>query len=120
MTTKTIKMPKAMLDAWLSALLSGEYKQAFGRMEHNGGYCCLGVLQHCVDGDVERFGQGPALAVPTKEWLEKNAVTFLDSKGHWDDAPHLPKLAQAATKANDCDTPFTAIADAIEACAEAT
>ena len=29
---------------WIAALRSGEFKQAFGELQKNDGYCCLGVL----------------------------------------------------------------------------
>lgn len=51
-----IRMPQWMKDKWVAALRSGEYKQGRNILKNdiNGTYCCLGVLQHVLDGDVER------------------------------------------------------------------
>ena len=45
MINKKYKLPKEFTKEWLTALRSGEYKQANGRLYNvqNGGYCCIGV-----------------------------------------------------------------------------
>src|ERR1017187_2184913 len=37
-------MKKPIKELWLSALRSGEYKQATDSLKHDENYCCLGVL----------------------------------------------------------------------------
>jgi hypothetical protein len=93
---KTIRMPKALWDKWEAMLLDPETKQGVGALcDASGGYCCLGVLQKAVDGDVEKvdeaerdrlFEEGhndgaiPALGspalTPSPEWLARNGITF--------------------------------------------
>jgi hypothetical protein len=38
------QMKTEIADKWIVALLSGEYKQAKGKLYDGEGYCCLGVL----------------------------------------------------------------------------
>jgi hypothetical protein len=128
MTDTTIYMPKETLQKWLTALRSGEYKQATGALENGGGYCCLGVLQMCTDGKVERYygtPEKPAEGLPTVDWLQSNSITFLDHLGGSATdcrEPFLSSLNMLASIANDGDNDygqynFLEIADAIEACA---
>ena len=37
-------MKKTVMQKWVSALLSGKYKQGDGFLKKGGKYCCLGVL----------------------------------------------------------------------------
>jgi hypothetical protein len=125
MTDTTIYMPKETLQKWLTALRSGEYKQATGALENGGGYCCLGVLQMCTDGKVERYygtPEKPAEGLPTVDWLQSNSITFLDHLATDCREPFLSSLNMLASIANDGDNDygqynFLEIADAIEACA---
>lgn len=119
---KTIRMPKELLEKWLAALRSGEYKQCAGLLTDDaGGYCCLGVLQVVADGDVERNERvGCAYHYPSIDWLADHSVKFADEQNElgrgW--VPYLPALGAVASKANDEGKTFAEIADAIEACAE--
>jgi len=113
----TIRMPKESLDKWLAALRSGTYPQGFGLMEKNGKFCCLGVLQQVLAGEVERHACGTAVGVPSEAWLAKHRIRFLDSRPDHGN-PFLPSLGMSAACANDHKHTFTQIADAIEACAE--
>jgi hypothetical protein len=115
---KTIRMPKELLGKWLAALRSGEYRQAARKLELDGAYCCLGVLQHVANGDVERFPSGVACGLPTPGWLGGNKIEFLNAEGSEDNAPWLPTLHNFAQTLNDTGTTFIELADAIEACAE--
>jgi hypothetical protein len=110
-------MPKDLLDKWLAALRSGEYKQCRGMLAANGGYCCLGVLQHCTDGVVETL-DGESELVPTSGWLSSKRVVFKKVAGYSGYVPYLPSLGISASTANDNGMPFAEIADAIEACAK--
>lgn len=119
----TIRMPQASLDKWLAALRSGEYKQGVGILETSSGmHCCLGVLQKCLTGDVERHACGEALRLPTTPWLEAHNIRFygrIIPHPQLVGNPYLPKLREYASNANDCGRyDFLDIADAIEACAE--
>ena len=123
----TIRMPKAKLKKWLAALRSGEYKQGRNMLynEHNGSFCCLGVLQHAVDrGNVECDGNSHDKEfrdMPTLTWLREHKITFRYSLGDKREGidPFLPALNTNASIANDkMGSTFEEIADAIEACAE--
>jgi hypothetical protein len=115
----TIRMPKATLTKWLTALRSGEYRQGYNTLrDENGGYCCLGVLQHCLTGEVESDCGGRAFGVPTKVWLDKHRVYFLEHPASSVANPYLPPLSTSAAEANDDGKSFLEIADAIEASTE--
>lgn len=128
MMIKTIKMTQATLDKWLEALRSGEYEQTKGKLYkspefvdlHGGtvGYCCLGVLQHCLTGETEKYENGEPLSLPSIDWLSKHGISFYQhgypntrqsrpwvSLGHkWNPLDYL----------NDTHVPFEVIADLIE------
>lgn len=117
----TIRMPKGTLSKWLAALRSGKYKQTIDVLydRKTGGFCCLGVLQHVVDGEVETYGRIPC-QLPSRAWLSKNGVEFrqanvIDGQCR---SPYLPALNTFADVANDLGVDFDRIADAIEACSE--
>ena len=40
-------MKAQLWDKWVNALESGEWDQIEGRLNREGGYCCLGVLARC-------------------------------------------------------------------------
>lgn len=42
-------MNKVYKDKWLTALRSGKYRQATGRLRCDVGFCCLGVLMNTYD-----------------------------------------------------------------------
>jgi len=44
-------MKTEIADKWIAALLSGEYKQAKGKLYDGEGYCCLGVLCKVLGGE---------------------------------------------------------------------
>lgn len=72
-TEKTVFGTRASIDRWLTALRSGEYSQAKGRLrkgdEKNFGYCCLGVL---VD-----------LEAPNDPYLRTGTVPEMDHLHSW-------------------------------------
>lgn len=127
----TIRMPKKILNKWLKALRSGEYTQAKGTLHdpETGGFCCLGVLQHCVDGGVE-YHKHKSFCMPSRAWLEDAGIIFQDevtaniNNVPMEDmvstclSPYLPSLQRMADTANDNGKSFKKIADAIEKCAE--
>ena len=110
---KTIFMSREKGEKWLAALRSGEYKQGVGVLCNKEKYCCLGVLQKVVSGEVEN------LSVPSLSWLEKNNVIFrvngkLDLRGN-------PSLAfSSAAELNDDGVSFFNLADLIEVAMEYT
>jgi hypothetical protein len=135
---KTIFMPKATWEKWDAALRSGEYKQGYAALrDGNGGYCCLGVLQHCLTGEVETMASGMAEALPTELWLKQHCIEFssrTQPKGMAIN-PDLPKLNTNAASANDGEEQydnesgdttiignftFVEIADAIKECVQFT
>lgn len=125
---KTIRMPKKYLNKWLKALRSGEYKQTKEGFLHDpgtGGFCCLGVLQHCIDGGVE-YGKRGSYSFPSAEWLKDAGICFIadedgfdeGSRTYYDNTPYLPSLGSTADRANDKGVSFKRIATAIEKCTE--
>lgn len=119
---KTIRMSKEKLDKWLAALRGGEYKQIKGDLYDpgSGGYCCLGVLEHCLTGEVPDVGMG----LPTKGWLEDNEIEFLVRVDEVSNDPVISAEpvgilgSTTAATLNDDGMPFAEIADMIEACTE--
>lgn len=77
-----IKMSAEQKTAWLSALRSGEYEQAVGSLRVDRGvetpgkygYCCLGVLEQVISGEVEEFHNGQAIGLPTKQWCLDHGI----------------------------------------------
>jgi hypothetical protein len=129
----TIRMPKDLLKKWLDALRGGEYKQSTHVLERtledgSKAYCCLGVLQHCITGEVEKTESGNSQVLPTKEWLNRHNIEFLKTACRYSygfASPLLPPLGDCGTEAIDATEAndggrfnFKDIADAIEECAE--
>lgn len=117
---KTIRMPRELANAWLTALRNGEYQQGVGALKvrlENGtsGYCCLGVLQHCVDGTVEKSYGGPPKTYPSMQWIEARGIEFLNRFMEPSNRPYLHRLNADADVANDRGDDFKQIADALEA-----
>jgi hypothetical protein len=123
---KTFRMKKGMLAKWLAALRSGEYAQCKMVLQSEEGpgeapsYCCLGVLQKVVDGDVERGPMGTPLGLPTQAWFNKNGITNIETS-------HRANIytrsvgygGQSASGLNDmCELTFPQIADVLETCCE--
>lgn len=99
---KTIRMPEASWKKWEAALLDPESKQGLGALQctETGGYCCLGLLQKVVDGDVERFSQDDeSLSVPTFEWLVRNGIEFYSQS--MTTRVHAPEVLLTYTPAGD-------------------
>lgn len=117
----TIRMPRKLLAAWLEALRSGKYRQGRGRLERDGAYCCLGLLQQCIDEKVERrdfVPDKPAFALPSHAWLISHGVQFLGTSGSTSNDPIVWEANETLSGLNDKGVPFSEIADFIEACAE--
>jgi hypothetical protein len=117
---KTIHMLKETWERWDAALRSGKYRQGIGRLQTNDGeFCCLGVLQMCLDGHVEQDEVGDPKGLPSLEWLEEHEITFLNFDGVSRASPYLPKLKATADDANDRrGKNFIEIANAIADCVE--
>lgn len=138
----TIRMPKTTLDKWLAALRSGDYTQAVGKLEFNGGYCCLGVLQCVVDGAVEKAKTeydakryavpiGEPMSLPTREWMEREGIStkYSANNANFAEANNLyiyrepydedDRTCVEASVLNDEEhKTFKEIADLVEACTE--
>lgn len=122
LTEKTITMSAEHADKWLTALRSGKYQQCKGKMNHKGGYCCLGVLQKVVDGKVEDSG------FPSISWLNDHNIQFKTHNISYVTTPDIgflnnPNLSGliSASQANDYyDRSFNEIADLLEHCIEKT
>lgn len=61
---------------WLEALRSGEYGQVDNILCEDGKYCCLGVLEVILDGDVERNVSGNVLGSPTCDFLSRHGISI--------------------------------------------
>ncbi len=125
---KTIRMPRHLLETWLTALRSGKYTQGEGALEHNGAYCCLGVLQHAVEGRTTRDHLNDE-ELPSADWLHSYGIKFHNRYGEQTNNPFIPSRGTTVAALNDDITlnldkeahafPFSAIADLIELHAEA-
>lgn len=51
-----MKFTKEIKDKWLENLKSGEFKKTTGYLEHEGKYCCLGVLAVSCDLEINSNG----------------------------------------------------------------
>lgn len=113
---KTIFMRKEDWEKWDAALRSGEYKQGRLKLQTSDGlYCCLGVLQHCLTGEVEHGKVVGPLGVPSLEWLNSHGIKFMDNTGLDEVSdPWLSALGLRATNANDMGIGFVKIAKAIK------
>jgi hypothetical protein len=119
------RMPVEAKAKWVAALRSGQYKQAKGILYNasTDGYCCLGVLQHCLTGEVElrpgddTYSSGNLIGdLPSNEWLEKHNIEF-SAKGAVVSKPifKINKAYISANELNDClHYSFDRIADIVE------
>lgn len=122
--TKTIHMKYADWQQWDIALRSDEYAQGTSTLHNtkNNTYCCLGVLQHCLTGEVELFAGKPK-GYPTLDWLRDHGIKFGVGNRLSPNVidPYLPSIDRSASTANDCGKySFVAIADAIKECVQFT
>lgn len=127
---KTIKMKKADWEKWDAALRSGKYAQAEQTMydPNTGSYCCLGILQHCLSGEVERSGGGlyAYRQVPSAHWCEDFGI---DMFTYYPRAVHktldtttnpMTNTGKTVAEMNDSGKSFVEIADAIKEIVEFT
>jgi hypothetical protein len=101
-------MKKEWADKWISALKSGKFKQSFGVLSNNEGYCCLGVLCKIVD-DNRRFK-------PHETHPDRNTMSIVGLKnmgGYFGDNEDIDK-DKYLTNLNDSGKTFEEIAEIIE------
>ena len=112
---KTIFMAKSKFDKWLKALRSGDYVQGPEYLHNSSDntFCCLGVLQHCLTGKVEREGDSDA-SLPTEEWLRANNIRFLSDAGFIDTDPSTSNGKDTFAGLNDSGASFKEIAKRLE------
>lgn len=85
-----LRMPRAKAITFLTALRSGKYKQGrYTLRTFDGKYCCLGVLQHCLTGEIETVtslinGKEEPRSTPTLKWAKTVGIQGKDelSLGH--------------------------------------
>lgn len=108
MNQKTIFMTREQWEKWDEALRSGKYKQAKGVLHNTitGGFCCLGVMQDCLTGEVE------ARTLPSIEWLAEHGIAFHD--GLFGKTVPLLTEHNTASTLNDDGMSFIEIADLIK------
>lgn len=103
-----MRMPQEIKTKWIEALRSGEYKQGKDTLkDENGACCCLGVLQMCVQGEVDMEDEVTSAAMPRRDFF----VT-LDPEHNTEE--YLPRLAHVLAELNDDGDTFERIADIIE------
>jgi hypothetical protein len=64
---------------WLTALRSGKYKQTRTAQLHNkkaNSYCCLGVLQHCLNGEIDGY------LIPREGWYADNGMVNIRDQSY--------------------------------------
>jgi hypothetical protein len=115
-------MPQQHKDAWLKALRSGEYAQDKGLLKTKHGYCCLGVLQMAIDGQVESYTvtdkSGETSQMPlsflSSTWAAKHNINFAGcGTGPLFYIGDRSDISAAALNDNE-DYTFLQIADLIE------
>ncbi len=111
-------MKKSVMKKWVAALRSGEYKQCYHQLQDTNGFCCLGVLidLYIAEKGFEAFNfssmqvnddgtlKGMFLPGAVQNW----AGMLYGNGSLSDDDISLVTL-------NDRRTPFSEIADIIEA-----
>lgn len=107
-----MELPKKIKRKWLKALRSGEYAQTKGTLTNGkGGFCCLGVLQHCVDnGQCEVDVDNNYRVVPSKAWYAEHGIKH----GSWKDKD-IQTLVEMNDGWQEKQANFKEIADYIEA-----
>jgi hypothetical protein len=100
---------------WIADLRSGEYKQGFGALKTDDGFCCLGVLAdriYAQHGTWRWIKNGAHWHLePVTNHGEDDTVSFLPA-----DSPLLYDVQELLSRNNDSGTSFTEIADWIEEC----
>jgi hypothetical protein len=120
-----LEMDPEIRARWTAALRSGDYEQGYGVLRSGEKYCCLGVLCDLAarDGAVEaaededgtwKYGNERKLlpeAVLTWAGLDDSSpeVRVADWR-----RPHSPAPAALTTLNDNEESPFAAIADAID------
>lgn len=97
---KTIKMKREDWEKWDAALRSGTYNQGAGELfnQADNAYCCLGVLQHALEGAVTPDHSDE---VPSFRWLLEHDIAFFNRRDEESRMPYLPTIGEDATVAND-------------------
>jgi hypothetical protein len=104
--TSTFVMPAATKKQWLTALRSGAYPQAKNTLFNGTGYCCLGVLEKCVIGEVSRHIDGEVTGMPSPDSERTMGVEFAPGQdGVWGLRTDSKDLY--LTTLNDRGTSFT-------------
>ena len=62
---------------WLTALRSGNYKQAYGVLEEKGAYCCLGVACHLFLKDKRKEHKDESIAYDSQIYSAPMALVKL-------------------------------------------
>lgn len=107
-------MKKEIMEIWVAALRSGEYKQGQKRLLKDGKHCCLGVLCELtpeinkwtptIDSSTQFDGETSTLPLRAVTWAGLNS---------W--SPMLDAGSPSLVGMNDGGTCFSEIADYIEA-----
>ena len=122
-------MPKKIKDKWLAALRSGDYEQTTDTLcrtsetsnevhPDHPGFCCLGVLEHCLTGGVETMpdNNDEFRTVPSDKFLFNRHIKFVDEYGNLSTVPILVYKGawRSAAELNDVGMSFKQIANLID------
>lgn len=113
-------MNKQLVDKWVAALRSGEYKQGHGRLNKNGNFCCLGVLCDVAGIPKTQSSRGVCSYGQSSESLDVNvrAVVGVDSMlgepKHGYRVDVSGRSYASLADANDNNVSFADLADWIE------
>jgi hypothetical protein len=113
-----INMSEQHKQAWLANLRSGNFDQTDCVLydARRNAYCCLGVLEQTVCGEVESG------SFPSVDWLQKHNICFIQETlpevGGHDPQFFVLKDGErwhtSASDLNDRGVPFSVIADILE------
>lgn len=110
-------MKKEIMEKWVAALRSGEYKQTTGELKNFVGHCCLGVLcELAVEEDIVSYDPYFRSFEGTKSTLPRKVLSWANLK--WSN-PTIPETDHegfniSLAELNDTGSSFEKIADIIE------
>lgn len=109
-------MKKKVMQEWVAALRSGEFKQGKYVLESNGNFCCLGVLcalasvkGYCIP--VDSFIDSATLYDYSRGVLPPSVMKYSGIKSN---GGQIESLGSELTAMNDNGKSFNEIADIIE------
>lgn len=126
-----MRLPAEVKAKWLEALRSGKYKQTQDVLysPETKGFCCLGVLEHCMlDGHVEKMYEnkvnmiGKFAGLPSKKFWDGIGLQYRDDEHIYVEKSYsnneagwyIGGIIEYLANLNDYGANFSTIADVIE------